>query len=71
MPYKIRYDKGSERPYKIVNTDRNEVVGSSTSRANAEASIRAREMAKHNPEAMKNRAKAKKYVNMRKKAQKR
>ncbi len=47
MPYTIRYVKGSSRPWKIVNKDRNEVVGSSTSKAAAQASIRAREMGEH------------------------
>lgn len=47
MPYKIRKVKGSKRPHKIVNKDRNEVVGSSTSKKNAEASIRARLSGEH------------------------
>jgi hypothetical protein len=66
MPYKTKYVKGAKRPWKIVNTDRNEIVGSSTTKANAEASIRARMMAEENPEAMN-----KKYVKSRKKATKR
>ena len=42
MPYKIRYVKGDSRPYKIVNKDKNKVVGTSKTKAAAEASIRAR-----------------------------
>jgi hypothetical protein len=64
MPYVIRYIEGDERPYKIVNKDRNEVVGSSTTRAKAEASIRHREKAKDNPD----QTKAKQYAKARKKA---
>jgi hypothetical protein len=43
MPYKVVYRKG-KRPYKIVETigGHTKTVGSSTSRKNAEASIRAR-----------------------------
>lgn len=40
MPYKIKYVKGDDRPYKIVNTDRDEVVGSSKTRKNAKSFIR-------------------------------
>ena len=43
MPFKIVKRSGS-RPWKIVKTTTNEVVGSSTSRAKAAASIRAREV---------------------------
>ena len=39
MPYNIRK---VEDKWKIVNTDRNEVVGTSDSKEDAEASIRAR-----------------------------
>lgn len=42
MPYTIRYVRGDKKPYKIVNKDRNQVVGSSKTRAKAKASIRAR-----------------------------
>ena len=42
MPYTIRYEKGSKKPWKIVNLDTNKVVGSSATKAKAEASIRAR-----------------------------
>jgi len=42
MPYSIRFVKGSSRPYKIVKSDTGEEVGSSSSRAMAEASVRAR-----------------------------
>lgn len=45
MPYKIRYQprkppKG--RPWKIINLDTNKQVGSSETKENAKASIRAR-----------------------------
>lgn len=45
MPYRILYrpkisPKG--RPYKIYNLDKKKIVGSSKTRENAEASIRAR-----------------------------
>ncbi len=41
MPYKILKQNGP-KPYKIINKDTGKVVGSSTSRSKAEASIRAR-----------------------------
>lgn len=41
MPYRIERRKG-QRPWKIINKARNEVVGSSTTKAKAEASVRAR-----------------------------
>jgi hypothetical protein len=41
MPYKIVKRTGA-KPWKIVNIDRNEVVGSSTTKKLAESSIRAR-----------------------------
>ena len=41
MPYRIEKRTG-ERPYKIIKKTTGKVVGSSTSRAKAEASIRAR-----------------------------
>jgi len=44
MPYSIKYVKGSKRPYKIVKSDTGKVVGSSKTRADAKASIRARYM---------------------------
>jgi len=47
MPYEIRYVKGDERPYKIVNKDKKKVVGSSKTRTKAEASIRARLSGEH------------------------
>ena len=64
MPYAIRYVKGSDRPYKIVNKDRNEIVGSSTSKASAEASIRARMGAENDQDNLRH------YVRDRKKATK-
>lgn len=41
MPYSVRKSSGS-KPYKIVKKTTGKVVGSSTSKAKAEASIRAR-----------------------------
>lgn len=41
MPYRI-VRKDGPRPYKIVNRDTGRIVGSSTTKAKAEASIRAR-----------------------------
>jgi len=64
MPYKIRYVKGAERPWKIVNKDHNEVVGSSTSKASAEVSIRARMGAEKDQDNLRH------YVRSRKKATK-
>jgi hypothetical protein len=42
MPYEIVYVKGSDRPWKIRNTQTNRVVGSSKTKADAQASVRAR-----------------------------
>ena len=47
MPYKIVYRKGDKRPWKIVKTTTGKVVGSSTTRANAVSSMRARYGAEH------------------------
>jgi len=47
MPYKVRYQpkrKPKRRPWKIWNLDTNKQVGSSLTKANAKASIRARYM---------------------------
>ena len=41
MPWHVE-KRGGKRPYKIIRTSTGEVVGSSTSEANAKASIRAR-----------------------------
>lgn len=41
MPYKVVHRSG-EKPWKIIKADTGRVVGSSTSKAKAEASIRAR-----------------------------
>jgi len=41
MPYKIERRSG-KRPWKIINKITGKVVGSSTTKANAEASVRAR-----------------------------
>ena len=46
MPYKIVRRTGA-RPWKIVNLDRNEVVGSSVTKKMAEASARARLAGEH------------------------
>lgn len=47
MPYEVD-NRGGTRPFKIVNKISGKVVGSSETRANAEASIRARHMGEHN-----------------------
>jgi len=62
MPYAIRYVKGEKRPWKIINKDRNEVVGSSTNKADAEASVRARTSAENDQDNMRH------YIRSRKKA---
>ncbi|MFC1924255.1 hypothetical protein ACFLXA_02695 [Chloroflexota bacterium] len=41
MPYKV-VKRSGEKPFKIVNKNTGKVVGSSTSKAKAEASVRAR-----------------------------
>ena len=46
MPYKIVKRTGA-RPWKIINIDRNEVVGSSVTKKMAEASARARLAGEH------------------------
>ncbi len=46
MPYKVVKRSGS-RPWKIVKTTTGKVVGSSTTKAKAEASVRARYMAEN------------------------
>ncbi|APV43452.1 hypothetical protein Dform_00089 [Dehalogenimonas formicexedens] len=53
MPYRIEHreghknSKGESAPWVIINKDRDEVVGSSTTKEDAEASIRARHAAEH------------------------
>ncbi len=47
MPYDVKYVKGDKRPYKIVNRDTGEVVGSSTNREDALRSINARNAGAH------------------------
>lgn len=42
MPWKVVYRSNGDRPWKIIKTTTGEVVGSSTSKADAEASVRAR-----------------------------
>jgi hypothetical protein len=48
MPYRIEFQKAhlnskkEPAPWVIINEDRNEIVGSSTTKEEAEASIRAR-----------------------------
>lgn len=46
MPYKIVKRTGA-RPWKVINLDRNEVVGSSVTKKMAEASARARLAGEH------------------------
>jgi len=46
MPYKIEKRKG-KKPWKIINEDTGKVVGSSESKAKAQASIRARYAGEH------------------------
>ncbi len=46
MPYLVRKGTGA-RPYKIVRRDTGEVVGTSKTRSDAEASIRARYWGEH------------------------
>lgn len=41
MPWKVKKGKG-KRPWKIVRSDTGKVVGSSTTKAKAKASVRAR-----------------------------
>lgn len=41
MPWKVRHGSGA-KPWKIVKTTTGKVVGSSTSKAKAKASVRAR-----------------------------
>ncbi len=41
MPWKVEKRKGP-RPWKVVNKDTGKVVGSSTSKAKAQASVKAR-----------------------------
>jgi hypothetical protein len=41
MPYKVE-KKSGKKPYKIVRKDTGKVVGSSNSKAKAQASVRAR-----------------------------
>ncbi len=53
MPYRIEYQedhknsKGEPAPWVIINTDRNEIVGSSHNKETAEASVRARLAGEH------------------------
>ena len=53
MPYRIEYEedhknsKGEAAPWIIINSDRNEIVGSSHTKETAEASVRARLAAEH------------------------
>jgi hypothetical protein len=53
MPYRIEHreghknNKGESAPWVIINEDREEIVGSSTSKELAEASVRARHAAEH------------------------
>jgi len=53
MPYRIDHQeghknsKGEPAPWVIINKDRNEIVGSSTTKEAAEASVRARQAGEH------------------------
>ena len=49
MPYAVSKRGKGKRPYKIRNKNTGRIVGSSTSKAKANSSIRARNAAKHNP----------------------
>lgn len=42
MPYSIRFEKGTAKPWKIVKKDTGEVVGSSETKVMAQKSIAAR-----------------------------
>lgn len=55
MPYRIEKGSGA-RPYKIIKVTTGKVVGTSRTRKDAEASIRARYMGEHNPGAMRNKS---------------
>lgn len=46
MPYKVKKGSG-DRPWKIVNKNTGKEVGSSTTKSDAEASIRARYRGEH------------------------
>jgi hypothetical protein len=46
MPYKVVKRKG-KRSWKIVNKNTNKIVGSSTSKSKAQASVRAGYMGEH------------------------
>jgi len=46
MPVKVKRGSG-KRPWKIVEKSTGKIVGSSTTKANAEASARARNAARH------------------------
>ena len=53
MPYRVEYrkdhknSKGEAASWVIINTDRNEIVGSSHDQETAESSVRARLAAEH------------------------
>jgi len=53
MPYRVEFkeghrnSKGEPAPWVIINEDRDEIVGSSSTRSMAEASVRARLAAEH------------------------
>jgi len=53
MPYRIEHKeghnnaKGESAPWVIINEDREEIVGSSVTKEDAEASVRARLAAEH------------------------
>ncbi len=53
MPYKIEHREGhkiskdEQAPWVIINKDRNKIVGSSATKEDAEASVRARLVGEH------------------------
>ena len=64
MPYTVKKGSGP-RPWKIVRKDTGKVVGSSTSKAEAQASVRARYAAEGGYEMGKRKGKRKPAVNQR------
>lgn len=53
MPYHVEKGGTGPRPYKIVKSATGQTVGSSSSRKNAEASVRARYAADEKPKSSK------------------
>lgn len=48
MPYHILYKKGTAKPWKLIKTATGEIVGSSETKKEAEASIKARYAGEYN-----------------------